>query len=178
VVVGIGIVPEIEPLVRAGAITDNGVQVDELCRTTLPDIYAIGDCASQVNAFAGGARVRVESVQNAMDHASCVARALTGHPQPYQAVPWFWSNQFDLRLQTVGLSIGYDDIVVRGNPATRSFSVVYLRARKVIALDCVNAPRDYAQARKLVQTGVMPAREALADAARSLRDLIESTTHS
>lgn len=173
VVVGIGIVPAVEPLVQAGAVADNGVHVDQFCRTTLSDIYAIGDCASQISAFAGGTRVRIESVQNAIDHASCLAHTFAGHPQPHPAVPWFWSNQFDLRLQTIGLSIGYDEVVVRGNPATRSFSVVYLRAGKIIAFDCVNATRDYAQARKFVETGVTPSREALADAARPLRDLID-----
>ena len=174
VVVGIGIVPAIRPLVEAGAIADNGVNVDKFCQTNLPDVYAIGDCASQVNSFAGGARVRLESVQNAMDQARCVAHTLTGDPQPYHAVPWFWSNQFDLRLQTVGLSIGYDDIVVRGNPATRSFSVIYLRTGTIIALDCVNATRDYAQARKLVEIGASPSREALADTTRPLKDLIDA----
>lgn len=172
VVVGIGIVPAIEPLIRAGAATDNGVHVDEFCRSSLPDVYAIGDCASQISCFAGGRRVRLESVQNATEQAACVARALAGNPQPYRTVPWFWSNQYDLRLQTIGLSLGFEDAVIRGNPAMRSFSIVYLRCGKVIALDCVNSPRDYAQGRKLVETAASPPRDALADASRPLKELI------
>jgi len=174
VVVGIGIVPAVEPLIQAGAKADNGVNVDDFCRTSLPDIYAIGDCASQVNSFAGGARVRLESVQNATDQATCVARVLAGDPQPYRAIPWFWSNQYDLRLQTVGLSIAFDDVVVRGDPATRGFSLIYLRNRQIIALDCVNAPRDYMQGRKLVETAARPAQDLLVDLTRPLKDLVGS----
>lgn len=173
VVVGIGIVPAVEPLTRAGAAGDNGVKVDELCRTTLPDVYAIGDCAAHMNAFGGGAWVRLESVQNAADQATCVARAIAGKPQPYRSVPWFWSNQYDLRLQTVGLSAGCDDAVIRGDPAARSFSVIYLRAGSVIALDCVNAVKDYVQGRKLVETGARADPEVLADPSRPLKDIAE-----
>jgi len=172
VIVGIGIIPAVGPLLDAGASGGNGVDVDELCRTSLPDVYAIGDCAMHANDFARGARIRLESVQNANDQATTVAKALTGQAAPYHAVPWFWSNQYDLRLQTVGLSIGYDDVVVRGEPANRSFSVVYLREGKVIALDCVNATKDYVQGRALVIGGVAPARDALADAETPLKSLV------
>ncbi len=153
VIVGIGIVPSVEPLLAAGAAGGNGVEVDEHCRTSLPDIYAIGDCASHVNAFADGARIRLESVQNAHDQATVAARDISGVPASYHAVPWFWSNQFDLRLQTVGLSIGHDAHVVRGEPSARSFSVIYLRQGRVIALDCVNAAKDYVQGKALVTGG-------------------------
>lgn len=171
VIVGIGIVPAVGPLLDAGASGGNGVDVDEYCRTSLPDIYAIGDCAMHANDFARGARIRLESVQNANDQAATVAKAIMGAPAPYHAVPWFWSNQYDLRLQTVGLSIGHDDVVVRGDPAARSFSVVYLREGKVIALDCVNATKDYVQGRTLVVGGIAPARDALADAETALKSL-------
>src|SRR4051794_34563068 len=137
VIVGIGIVPAVEPLIAAGAAGGNGVDVDEYCRTTLPDVYAIGDCAMHTNDFADGARIRLESVQNANDQASVVAKAITGNPVPYHAVPWFWSNQYDLRLQTVGFNLGFNEAIIRGDPATRSFSVVYLRDGQVLALDCV-----------------------------------------
>ncbi|SFN98307.1 NAD(P)/FAD-dependent oxidoreductase [Sphingomonas sp. OK281] len=144
VIVGIGIVPAIAPLIEAGATgAMGGVLVDAQCRTTVPDIFAIGDCAAHANAFADGRVIRLESVQNANDQAMIVGKALTGAPEAYEAVPWFWSNQYDLKLQTVGLSAGYDDLVVRGDPAERSFSVVYLEAGRVIALDCVNRVRDY-----------------------------------
>lgn len=151
VVVGIGIVPSVGPLIAAGAAGANGVDVDEYCRTNLPDIYAIGDCAAHANPYADNAIIRLESVGNAMDMANVAARAICGDPQPYRALPWFWSNQYDLRLQTVGLSGGHDTSVLRGDPATRAFSVVYLKEGRVIALDCVNATRDYAQGRRLVE---------------------------
>jgi 3-phenylpropionate/trans-cinnamate dioxygenase ferredoxin reductase component len=173
VIVGIGIIPAVEPLMKAGACGANGVQVDELCRTGLADIYAIGDCAAHVNAFGGGAWVRLESVQNAVDQATCVARAIVGKPQPYRSVPWFWSNQYDLRLQTVGLCAGFDEVVVRGDPRARSFSVIYLRTGRVIALDCVNAVKDYVQGRKLVETGANAAPDALADPSRALKGVTE-----
>lgn len=172
VVVGIGIVPSVGPLIAAGAAGANGVDVDELCRTSLPDIYAIGDCAAHANRYAAGAVIRLESVQNANDMATTAAKAICGNPQPYDAVPWFWSNQYDLRLQTVGLSIDHDETVLRGDPAERKFSIVYLKESRVIALDCVNATKDYVQGRKLVEAGTKPEREALADTEISLKALV------
>ncbi|WP_066777893.1 NAD(P)/FAD-dependent oxidoreductase, partial [Sphingomonas sp. CCH5-D11] len=145
VIVGIGIIPAVEPLIAAGAAGGNGVAVDAQCRTSLPDIFAIGDCALHANAFADGAEIRLESVQNANDQANVVAKTITGQDAAYHAVPWFWSNQYDLKLQTVGLSIGHDATVLRGDPAARSFSIIYLKAGRVIALDCVNAVKDYVQ---------------------------------
>lgn len=150
VIVGIGIAPETKPLVEAGAEGVNGVDVDVFGRTSLPHIYAVGDCAAHKNAFAGGARVRLESVQNANDQAKTAALHILGKEEPYNAVPWFWSNQYDLKLQTVGLSAGHDQTVLRGHPANRSFSIIYLKAGKVIALDCINSVKDYVQGRALV----------------------------
>jgi 3-phenylpropionate/trans-cinnamate dioxygenase ferredoxin reductase subunit len=171
VVVGIGIVPAVEPLIAAGAEGDNGVLVDPHCRTSLPEIFAIGDCALHPNIFAGGALIRLESVQNANDQATVVAKGLTGDPVEYCAAPWFWSNQYDLRLQTVGLSIGHDQCVVRGDPAMRSFSVIYLKDGRVIALDCVNATKDYVQGRALVAGSgrILPAQ--LSDTAIPLKQI-------
>ncbi|OJU16048.1 MULTISPECIES: FAD-dependent oxidoreductase [unclassified Sphingomonas] len=171
VIVGIGIVPAVEPLIAAGAAGGNGVDVDAHCRTSLADIYAIGDCAAHESGFAGGARIRLESVQNANDQAMTVAKSITGEPQAYDAVPWFWSNQYDLRLQTVGLSTGHDEVVVRGDIAARSFSVIYLKAGRVIALDCVNATKDYVQGRALVVGGAAIAPERLADASVPLKEI-------
>ena len=171
-IVGIGIIPAVAPLIAAGAQGGNGVVVDEYCRTSLPDIYAIGDCAAHANGFADGATIRLESVQNANDQASTAAKVITGNLEPYKATPWFWSNQYDLKLQTVGLSIGFDQTVVRGDTATRSFSVVYLKNGRVIALDCVNAVRDYVQGRKLVETRAKIDPDLLADATRPLKELI------
>jgi 3-phenylpropionate/trans-cinnamate dioxygenase ferredoxin reductase subunit len=174
VIVGIGIIPAVEPLITAGAAGGNGVDVDEYCRTSLPDVYAIGDCAAHTNGFADGAHIRLESVQNANDQATTAVKAIVGQEQPYHAVPWFWSNQYDLRLQTVGLSTGFDDLVQRGDPATRRFSVIYLRGGKVIALDCVNATKDYVQGRALVTGGIVAAKDQLADPEIPLKTLATS----
>eukprot|EP01037_Dinobryon_pediforme_P011255 gene11255-11341_t len=171
VIVGIGIIPAVAPLLAAGAEGGNGVLVDDLCRTSLPDVHAIGDCAAHANGYADGAVIRLESVQNANDQGTTVARLLTGNPVPYKAVPWFWSNQYDLRLQTVGLSIGHDATVTRGDPATRSFSVIYLKQGRVIALDCVNMVKDYVQGKKLVELGAVIAPDRLADTATPLKEL-------
>ena len=171
-IVGIGVVPAVGPLILAGAAGANGVEVDEYCRTSLPEIYAIGDCAAHVNRHAGGAVIRLESVQNAHDMAACAARAICGDPRPYDAVPWFWSNQYDLRLQTVGLSLGHDATVLRGDPAERSFSVVYLKEGRVIALDCVNRTKDYAQGRRLVEDRSAIAPELLLDSATELKAML------
>jgi len=172
VIVGIGIVPAVEPLVAAGADCANGVRVDRLCKTSLPDIYAIGDCASHANDFAEGAEIRLESVQNANDQANVVAKGIVGDDAPYHAIPWFWSNQYDLKLQTAGLSTGHDQAVLRGDPAVRSFSVVYLKAGKVIALDCVNAAKDYVQGRMIVAAGLRATAEQLADTGTPLKELL------
>jgi 3-phenylpropionate/trans-cinnamate dioxygenase ferredoxin reductase subunit len=163
IIVGIGIVPAVAPLLAAGAAGGNGVDVDAFCQTSLADIYAIGDLAAHENAFAGGTRIRLESVQNANDMGTTVARHIMGNPVPYHAVPWFWSNQYDLRLQTMGLSLGHDETVLRGDPAARAFSLIYLREGRVIALDCVNAARDYVQGKALVEKGVSVPVAALAD---------------
>jgi 3-phenylpropionate/trans-cinnamate dioxygenase ferredoxin reductase subunit len=171
VVVGIGIVPAIGPLIAAGAAGADGVEVDPYCRTSLPGIYAIGDCAAHANPYAHGAVIRLESVQNAHDMANTVALAICGELRAYDSLPWFWSNQYDLKLQTVGLSLGHDTTVLRGNPEARSFSVVYLRNERVIALDCVNRTRDYAQGRKLVEARAVITPEALLEA-EQLKELL------
>jgi len=168
VVAGIGLEPEVQALREAGARCGNGVEVDGRCRTSLPDVYAAGDCASHVNRHAGGARIRLESVQNANDQARVIAANIAGVPTEYASVPWFWSQQYDLKLQTVGLFSGHDQAVVRGSPEGRSFSVVYLRDRKVIALDCINAPRDFVLGKKLVMLGAEAAVADLADPAHDL----------
>jgi 3-phenylpropionate/trans-cinnamate dioxygenase ferredoxin reductase subunit len=171
-IVGIGIVPSIGPLIAAGASGGNGLDVDEFCRTILDDVYAIGDCAAHANKWADNAIIRVESVQNAHDMAKTVAQHIMGTAEPYGALPWFWSNQYDLKLQTVGLNHGHDATVLRGDPANRSFSVIYLRGGKVVALDCVNATKDYVQGHKLVEAQAVIAPEALMDTATPLKELL------
>jgi 3-phenylpropionate/trans-cinnamate dioxygenase ferredoxin reductase subunit len=171
IIVGIGIVPNVEPLLVAGARGGNGVAVDARCRTSLPNVFAIGDCALHANRFAAGAEIRLESVQNANDQATVAAREIVGDGADYQAVPWFWSNQYDLRLQTVGLSTGFDTAIMRGDPATRRFSLIYLKQGRVIALDCVNMVRDYVQGRALVVDGAQPDPARIADTEIPLKAL-------
>jgi 3-phenylpropionate/trans-cinnamate dioxygenase ferredoxin reductase component len=175
VIVGIGIVPAVRPLVDAGADGSNGVTVDAFCRTSLTDIYAIGDCAAHANAFAEHAVIRLESVQNANDQATVAAKHICGEALPYGAIPWFWSNQYDLKLQTVGLSAGHDQTVMRGDPENRSFSILYLKQDKVIALDCVNAVKDYVQGRLLVATRSSPSISDLRNTDIALKDLAKAS---
>ena len=119
--------------------------------------------------------MRGESVQHANEMANAVAKSICGETTAYHAVPWFWSNQYDLRLQTVGLSLDYDATVLRGDPATRKFSLIYLKQGKVIALDCVNATKDYVQGRALVVAGSVFTAEELADTSVTLKDLAASS---
>ncbi len=175
VIVGIGLIPAVEALAAAGAATSNGVEIDDHCRTSLADVFAIGDCAHHANAFADRAGIRLESVQNAIDQAKVVANVILGTPAPYHAVPWFWSNQYDLKLQTVGLSAGHDATLVRGDPAGRSWSLVYLRRDRVIALDCINAARDFMAGKALVEAGLAglaPDPALLADSSVPLKSLL------
>jgi 3-phenylpropionate/trans-cinnamate dioxygenase ferredoxin reductase component len=172
VIVGIGIIACAEPLLNAGANGENAVLVDGQCWTNLHDIFALGDCAAHTNAFAGDATIRLESVQNANDMAAVVAKTIMGQDTCYKATPWFWSNQYDFKLQTVGLSAGYDQCVLRGDPASRSFSVVYLKQSRVIALDCVNNIRDYSHGRRLVEQGTCVDRVEIADTRRALKEWV------
>ncbi len=167
VIAGIGLVPETAPL---GLET---IEVDGHCRTAIAHVYAIGDCAAHPNRFADGRLIRLESVQNAVDMAKAAARHIVhgDDARPHDDCPWFWSNQYDLKLQTVGLSIGHDSRLVRGDPATGSWSLVYLRAGAVVALDCINAPRDYVQGRALVERGARVPADRLADASVPLKSL-------
>ncbi|MFI7123089.1 NAD(P)/FAD-dependent oxidoreductase [Amycolatopsis sp. NPDC049868] len=176
VIVGIGMVPETAPLTAAGVRGSNGVDVDEYCRTTLLDVYAIEDCAAHVSKFADGARIRLESVQNANDQAKTVAAHIAGEPTPYAEIPWFWSHQYDLKLQTVGLSAGHDQTIVRG--ASRRFSVLYLKERRLVALDCVNSIKDYVQGRVHVMSGAVLDQAQLASSEIALKHVAEQTSGS
>jgi 3-phenylpropionate/trans-cinnamate dioxygenase ferredoxin reductase subunit len=172
VVVGIGIVPAVGPLIAAGAAGADGVDVDDYCRTSIEGVYAIGDCAAHANPYADGAVIRLESVQNANDMATTAARAICGDPVPYDALPWFWSNQYDLKLQTAGLSLGHQATALRGDPAERSFSVVYLKDNRVIAIDCVNRVKDYVQGRKLIEARAVVDPHDLLDTETPLKQLL------
>jgi 3-phenylpropionate/trans-cinnamate dioxygenase ferredoxin reductase component len=143
VIVGIGIIPSVTPLLAAGAAGGNGVKVDSHCRTSLPGISAIGDCALHSNVFADGQWLRLESVQNAIEMAGVVAAAQTGNPRHYVSVPWFWSTQFDNRIQTAGLLAGHDSTQLTGDVGGCRFSVRYLRRGRLIAAECINSPREF-----------------------------------
>jgi 3-phenylpropionate/trans-cinnamate dioxygenase ferredoxin reductase subunit len=171
VIVGIGIEPAVDPLLAAGAEGSNGVLVDEHCRTSLTNIFAVGDCALHRNSFGPEEPVRIESVQNATDQAMTVARFIAGQPQPYHATPWFWSHQYEVKLQTVGLNAGYDDFLVRGDASSERFSVLYFRQGALVALDCVNMVKDYVQGRKLIEAKSSYDRSALQDASVPLKSL-------
>lgn len=172
VVYGIGMIPNTELAQAAGLAVDNGIVVDECTRTSDPNIVAAGDCANHPNDFTGR-RIRLESVQNAMEQAKAAALALMDRPTPYQAVPWFWSDQYDLKLQMAGLSAGHDQYVFRGDPATqRAFAVFYLNGGRLIAADTVNRPQDYMLAKKLISLKAAPDLGQLADAAVPLKSFL------
>lgn len=171
VVVGIGLVANVELAQDAGLTVDNGIVVDQYCATSDPDIYAAGDCTNHPNVFLGG-NVRLESVQNALEQGRAVGRNLAGKNEPYHMVPWFWSDQFDLKLQMVGVSAGHDQVVVRGNPQTeRNFAVFYLKGGKMIAADAVSRPQDFMHAKKLVAEGAVIDPAKLADETLPLKTL-------
>jgi len=150
VLVCIGVMPNTELAAAAGLVSDDGIAVDPHLATTEPAIRAIGDCANFPTRFAG-ARVRLESVQNAVDQARSVAAGIAGgKPQPYDKVPWFWSDQRDLKLQIAGLTAGRDQAVLRGDPASGSFSVFCFRGGRLIGVESVNHPSDHVAARRIL----------------------------
>ncbi|MEQ9561060.1 MAG: FAD-dependent oxidoreductase, partial [Woeseiaceae bacterium] len=170
VLIGIGIEPEIELAENAGLEIDNGIVVNDQCRTSDADIYAIGDCTFHPNSLLGRS-VRLESVHNALEQAKTAAQNICGVATHYSQVPWFWSDQYDLKLQIAGLSQGYDQTVMRGDPATRSFSCLYLRGGALIAIDAVNSPRDFMQAKSLIGNHAVIDPERLADCDIALKDM-------
>ena len=170
VIVGVGILPNTELAAQAGLAIDDGIVVDEHCRTGNPHVYAIGDCTAHPSKVYGR-RLRLESVQNALEQAKVTAANICGENAVYDQVPWFWSDQYDVKLQIVGLSQGFDSTVQRGDQANRSFSCVYLLDGRIIAIDAINAPKDFMQAKKLIASGARPDPGRLADPAIPLKDV-------
>ncbi|HEY3839503.1 MAG TPA: FAD-dependent oxidoreductase [Bryobacteraceae bacterium] len=152
VVIGIGVVPHVDLAEAAGLPCGNGIIVNEHLKTADDNIYAIGDCAWHPNRYAG-CPVRIESVQNAVDQARSVSASIIGRPRPYDAVPWFWTDQFEAKLQMAGLSVGGDLAVTRGDPDTGRFSVCYFKGDRLMAIDSVNRPGDHMAGRKLLAAG-------------------------
>jgi 3-phenylpropionate/trans-cinnamate dioxygenase ferredoxin reductase subunit len=173
VLVGIGVVPNSEFARDAGLRISNGIAVNEHLQTDDEDIFAIGDCAEHPCIFAG-ARIRLESVQNAADQAQCVAAAIANHPAPYRALPWFWTDQFDIKLQMAGISHGHDRIAIRGNPESRKLSVFYFRDNKLVAIDSINRPLDHMIGRKLLSAAVPLTPDQAADESVDLKQLERS----
>jgi 3-phenylpropionate/trans-cinnamate dioxygenase ferredoxin reductase subunit len=167
--VGIGMVPNDELAADAGVAVDGGILVDRFCRTSVPDVFAIGDVAKVID-LAGEIPRRLESMPNAASHARVVADYLSGLEQPAVDPPWFWSDQYEIKLQAAGLLAPDDEIVVRGDPDSLRFSVVYLRSGVLAAIDAIGSPADYAAARKLIAQGVPVDREIVADPGRRLLD--------
>ncbi|KMO33438.1 NAD(P)/FAD-dependent oxidoreductase [Methylobacterium aquaticum] len=171
VLVGIGILPNDDLARAAGLRVENGVAVDAMLATEDAAISAIGDCASVPSPHAGGARVRIESVQNAVDGARCVAARLAGRPAAFTAVPWFWSDQGPLKLQIAGLCQPHDRAVRRGDPESGSVSVFCYRAGRLAGVESLNRPADHMIARRLLQTGRSPTPEQAADPGFDLKAL-------
>ena len=174
VVVGIGLIPNTALAEQAALAVDNGIVVDDCARTSDPDIVAAGDCTSHPNARYGRS-IRLESVQNAMEQGRAAAATLAGSPAPYRSVPWFWSDQYDLKLQMVGLSAGFERLVIRGDPAKgRAFAVLYFRGDELLAADTVNRPQDFMFAKKLVAERIPVDPEKVADESVSLKTFLPS----
>lgn len=171
IIVGIGLIPNTELAEAAGLEVDNGIVVDLHCQTSDPDIYAAGDCTSHEHGFLRR-RIRLESVPNASEQARVVAANICGKEAVHDGVPWFWSDQYDLKLQMVGINQGYEDVVIRGSMEDNNFSAFYLCDGVIISADTVNRPKDFMVAKKLVAGRVKADAATLADEAVELKSLI------
>ncbi|HTV98584.1 MAG TPA: FAD-dependent oxidoreductase [Steroidobacteraceae bacterium] len=170
-IVGVGAVPSSELAAQAGLACENGILVDEYCRTGDAAIYAAGDCTNHPSPRFE-TRVRLESVDNAFEQAKAAALNMLDRPTVHDRVPWFWSDQFDNKMLIVGLSQGFDQQLLRGDPATRSFSVCYLKGGELLALEAINHSKDYMAARKLIAERARPNIDKLADPSIALRDAL------
>lgn len=171
VVVGVGIIPNTELASAAGIEVNDGIVVDDRCQTADPAIYAVGDCTLHPNSIYGR-YLRLESVQNAVEQAKTAAKNICGVETHYSQVPWFWSDQYDLKLQIAGLSAGYDDVVMRGNPVDRSFACLYLKDGRLIATDAINSAREFVQSKALIAAGVRVERDKLARDDLQIKELL------
>ncbi len=170
---GIGVLPNMELASEAGLDCDNGIMVNSDGQTSDPDIYAIGDCS--LRPLDGQAdRVRIESVPNAIDQANIAAAHIVGRARPAPAVPWFWSDQYDTKIQTAGLLAGHDDYAVLGNPASGKFSVLYFKGGDFIAIDAVNDPMSFVAGKKVLATGLSLTRADLRDNDLSMMELVKT----
>lgn len=170
VLAGIGIVPNVELAEDAGLPVKNGIIVDEDARTSDPRIFAAGDCT--VRPLAHYARTgRLESVHNAIEQGKLAAAAIMGKPRPALDCPWFWSDQYDIKLQIAGLSMGYDEIVVRGDIEAKKFAAFYLKNGRLIAVDAINSPPEFIASKRLIMSGASVASETLKDTSISMKEI-------
>ena len=172
VLVGIGLVPSTELAESAGLEIDDGVVVDQHARTSDPDIFAIGDCAVHARHGFLQRKIRLESVPNALEQARAAAAFIAGKPAPPAAAPWFWSDQYDLKLQMAGVSDGYDELAIRGSTDSSSFIAFYLREGRVIAADAINRPAEFMASKRLIGDRIRAGGAELADETVSLKSLI------
>jgi len=171
VIIGIGVVPNTELAGDAGLDVSNGIVVNDRCQTSDPDVYAVGDCTYHPNDVIGR-QVRLESVHNALEQAKTAAANICGEDLHYAQVPWFWSDQYDLKLQIAGLSQDYDQTIIRGSPEDRSFACLYLHEGKLIACDAINRPKDFMQSKKLIADHAVIDPARLADSNLELKEML------
>jgi 3-phenylpropionate/trans-cinnamate dioxygenase ferredoxin reductase subunit len=171
-IVGIGVVPNVELAQDAGIVCDNGIMVDEYCRTSDPDVLAVGDCTNHPNPLLGR-RLRLESVHNAQEQAKTAASTILGSLEPYAQVPWFWSDQYDLKLQIVGMSSRSDQVVIRGEPESRSFAAFFLSEGRLSAVYAINSPREFMPSKKLIAIGARPDPAMLRNTAVPFKEIAE-----
>lgn len=171
VLVGIGILPNQEVAEEAGIACKNGILVDRDARTNDPNVYAIGDCAHRPLVHYGRDG-RLESVHNAIEQGKIAAAHIMDAKRPAEDVPWFWSDQYDVKLQIAGLSQEYDEAVVRGEPTTNSFAVFYFRAGRLISVDAVNAPAEFLTAKRLIAVNADVSPELVVDQTKTMKDIL------
>lgn len=176
VVVGVGVVPNVELAQAAGLTVDDGIVVDAHGRTDDPNVFAAGDCASYFDVRYG-CRVRLECVSSAVEQAKTVSATICGKDKSISALPWFWSDQFDVKLQIAGLSVGYDEIILRGDPDTgRGFACFYFAGGRLVAADCVNRPQEFMFSKRAIADDMSPDRGLLANPATPLTSLLQASS--
>jgi 3-phenylpropionate/trans-cinnamate dioxygenase ferredoxin reductase subunit len=171
VIAGIGVTPETTLAQHCGLGIENGIVTDRYCRTNDASIFAIGDCAARPMAHYGNRIQRLESVHNAVEGAKIVAGVLLGQEQAVE-VPWFWSDQYDLKLQIAGMFHGYDQLALRGAVADRAFAAFYYKAGRLIAVDAINRPAEYLGAKALIQKGRTVSPDVIVDTSRPMKELV------
>lgn len=174
VIVGVGVIADVGLAEKAGLIIDNGIVTDRACRTADPAIYAIGDVARRPITHYGGRMERLESVHSAIEGAKIAAAGILGAPPPAEETPWFWSDQYDLKLQIAGLFQGYDQLVLRGSMEAKSFAVFYLRAGQLLAVDAINRPAEYAAGKILIQRGARVDAARLSDESIAMKTFLQA----